>query len=112
MGIIDVGFEGFRGLMGIDLPTTVMARCYTDIGVFTQDLADCEVDDDHGTIVAESLIDIAPEVSLYIAHPRSRGDLRAAVDWMVSQGVSVINRSVSGPLTAPAMAPPHSATVP
>ena len=101
VGIIDVGFEGFRGLMGIDLPTTVMARCYTDIGVFTQDLADCEVDDDHGTIVAESLIDIAPEVSLYIAHPRSRGDLRAAVDWMVSQGVSVINRSVSSSFDGP-----------
>ena len=94
VGIIDSGFEGFSGLMGTDLPATVMARCYTDIGMFTQDLADCEVDGDHGTIVAESLIDIAPEVSLYIAHPISRGDLQAAVDWMVSQGVSVINYSV------------------
>ena len=101
VGIIDVGFEGFRGLMGIDLPTTAMARCYTDVGVFTQDLADCEVDSDHGTIVAESLIDTAPEVSLYIARPRSRGDLQATVDWMVSQGVSVINYSVSWTFDGP-----------
>ena len=93
VGIIDGGFEGFRGLMGTDLPATVVARCYTDIGVFTQDLADCEADSDHGTIVAESLVDIAPEVSLYIARPRSKGDLRATADWMVSQGVAVINYS-------------------
>ena len=94
VGIIDYGFEDFSGLMGTELPATVVARCYTDIGVFTRDLADCEVDYDHGTIVAESLIDIAPVVSLYIANPVSRGDLQAAADWMVSQGVSVINNSL------------------
>ena len=48
----------------------------------------------HGTIVAESVIDIAPEVTLYIANPQSKGDLRDAADWMVSEGVSVINHSV------------------
>ena len=95
VGIIDYwGFEDFSGLMGTELPATVVARCYTDIGVFTRDLADCEVDYDHGTKVAESLIDIAPEVSLYIANPVSRGDLQATVDWMALQGVSVINSSV------------------
>ncbi len=104
VGIIDVGFEGFSGLIGTELPATVQARCYTDIGVFTQDLADCEVDSNHGTLVAESLIDIAPEVSLYIAKPISKGDmqnLQAAVDWMVSEGVSVINHSVSWLLDGP-----------
>ena len=101
VGIIDYGFEDFSGLMGTELPATVVARCYTDIGVFTRDLADCEVDYDHGTIVAESLIDTAPEVSLYIARPRSRGDLQATVDWMVSQGVSVINYSVSRDFDGP-----------
>ena len=35
IGIIDIGFEGFRGLMGTELPTSVQARCYTDIGVFS-----------------------------------------------------------------------------
>ena len=94
VGIIDVGFEGFRGLMGTELPATVVARCYTETGVFTRDLTDCAVDDSHGTSVAETVIDIAPKVSLYIANPVSRGDLRQTVAWMVSEGVLVINESL------------------
>ena len=115
VGIIDLGFKDLTSLMGTELPAGVQGRCYTDIGVFTQDLADCEavgevtvgipecLDDAqrravrnaiHGTKVAESLIDIAPEVSLYIANPMSRADLQAAADWMVSEGVAVINYSV------------------
>ena len=116
VGIIDLGFTGFSSLMGTELPTTVVARCYTDVGVFTQDLAGCEAapnitkvrppqcldyvrrraasGDSHGTIIAESLIDIAPGVELYIANPYSPGDLQATAAWMASQGVSVINHSV------------------
>ena len=115
VGIIDLGFKDLTSLMGTELPARVQGRCYTDIGVFTQDLADCEavrevsvpipecLDDaqrravrnaTHGTIVAESVIDIAPEVSLYIANPISKADLQAAADWMVLEGVSVINYSV------------------
>ena len=97
VGIIDTGFTGFSSLMGTELPQRVVARCYTDVGVFTEDLADCEAapnvtevrppqcldyvrrraesGDSHGTIVAESLIDIAPRVELYIAQPGSWGDL-------------------------------------
>ena len=121
VGIID-DFRGFSGLMGTELPSTVVARCYTDIGVFTSNLADCEAvgqvstpfpecqdavqrravsNAEHGTIVAESVIDIAPEVSLYIANPQSRGDLQDAVDWMEFQGVSVINQSLSWWLDGP-----------
>ena len=92
VGIIDGhrAFNGFKGLMGTELPSTVQARCYTDIGRFTRDLADCEDAEDggnHGTLVAEAVVDIAPEASLYIANPLSRGDTRNAVDWMVSEGV-------------------------
>ena len=113
VGIID-DFKGLTSLMGTELPARVQGRCYTDIGVFTQNLADCETVGEvtvsfpecldyaqrsaargaiHGTAVAESVIDIAPEVSLYVANPKSRADLQAAVDWMVSEGVSVINYS-------------------
>ena len=48
--------------MGTELPATVVARCYTDVGMFTQALADCEVDGDYGTRIAETVMDIAPEV--------------------------------------------------
>ena len=93
VGIIDLGFEGISDLMGIELPATVVARCYTDIGVFTQTLTDCENDRYHGSLVAESIIDISTEVSLYIANPRSFGDLRNTVEWMISEDVLVINQS-------------------
>ena len=101
LGLIDLGFEGISDLMGIELPTTVVARCYTDIGAFVETLADCENDRYHGTLVAESVIDIAPEVSLYIANPRSFGDLRNTVDWMISEGVQVIDHSSSWTFDGP-----------
>lgn len=96
VGIIDTNFTGFGSLIGTELPAPVGVRCYTDLDRFTSNLADCERgDDDHGTIVAESLVDIAPEVSLYIANPGSFADLQATADWMASQGVTIINHSVS-----------------
>lgn len=101
VGIIDVGFDGLRKLMDRELPTTIKARCFTDIGRFSSRLAACDGDSVHGTAVAESLIDIAPAVSLYIANPISPGDTVRTVDWMVSQGVQVINRSMSYPFQGP-----------
>ena len=101
VGIIDGGFRGFSDLMGAELPQTVVARCYQLVGQPSENLADCENTSDHGTAVAESVIDIAPEVSLYISDPRSRATLRDAVDWMISEGVSVINHSVSWTFDGP-----------
>ena len=46
MGVIDVGFTGYSGLMGVELPTNVVARCYTDVGVYTSNLADCEAEEE------------------------------------------------------------------
>ena len=95
VGVIDsnFGFNDFMGLMGTELPSTVQARCYTDVGRFTSNLSNCGnalVGNNHGTRLAEAVMDIAPEASLYIAAPWSLGDLRTATDWMVSQGVSLI----------------------
>ena len=92
VGVIDGGFDGFANLMGTELPASVQARCYESLGEFSDDLKDCE-GSTHGTAVAESVIDIAPDVSLYIADPDSPGELRDTVDWMISEGVSVINHS-------------------
>ncbi len=116
VGIIDTGFTGYSHLMGVELPANVVARCYTDMGVFSSNLADCETEeeppastpdqcqdyvaglyeggDPHGTAVAEAVIDIAPGATLYIANPSSRGDLQETAEWMADQGVKVINYSV------------------
>ena len=94
VGVIAFGFRGLSARMGNELPASVTARCYRSTGVFTSARASCETDSSFGTVAAETLLDIAPDVDLYISNPRSRGDLKTAVDWMVSQGVDVINQSL------------------
>ena len=102
VGVIDSGFEGFSELQGNELPNNVTARCYFDEPQTPSfRLADCQVDSNHGTAVAETLADIAPEIKLYISNPYSLGDLRNAVDWMVKQGVTVINVSLGYPYDGP-----------
>ena len=114
VGVIDsdAGFTGYGSLIGTELPAPAGVRCYTDLGVFTQNLADCEDEGTHGTRVAESLVDIAPEVSLYIAAPSSRGDLQSTVDWMVSQDVSVVVMSEGYPFDGPGDGTSHSSNSP
>ena len=105
VGIIDVSFEGFSDLMGTELPETVKARCYRDIFYHSSSLENCEksfvIDkfaknySNHGTKVAEAIIDVAPEASLYIANPLTLGDLKNTVEWMIEEEVSVINYSMA-----------------
>ena len=97
IGVIDVGFEGFQSLMGTEVPATVQARCYTDIGVFNSNMSGCDNSDEseHGTAVTETAFDIAPNATYYISNPISYGDLQTAVQWLVAQDVDVINYSVS-----------------
>ena len=95
VGIIDGGFEGFSQLQGSELPEDVMARCYFQGPQRpSSDFADCIEEGTHGTVVAETLVDVAPDVELYITNAYSRGDLRDAVEWMAEQGVEVINVSL------------------
>ena len=101
VGVIDTGYEGFGQMQGGELPRNVTARCYfTGARAPSSRLADCEqapceeIACNHGTAVAETLVDVAPEVELYIANPLSYGDLRDAADWMAEQGVQVVNMSL------------------
>ena len=96
IGVIDGGFQGFQTLVANgELPSSVTARCYTEVGVYTSNLADCtSYVGVHGAAVTETIFDISPQATYYIADPLSAGDLKTAVDWMVSQGVNVINMSL------------------
>lgn len=89
IGVLD-DFEGFSSLMGSELPESVEARCYTNIGESASNLADCETGNEHGTALTEILYDIAPDATYYISNPISLGDLKTAVEWMVAQDVDVI----------------------
>ena len=93
IGVIDVGFAGADGLLGTELPADPQTRCYTTETDSPTDLRSCN-QGDHGTIVAESIIDIAPSATLYLASVRSQGDLADVVDWMITEDVSVINMSL------------------
>ncbi len=103
VGVIDLsttytskdGFSGLKKLMGSDIPASVIGRCYEDHGKPTDNLDNCTtVGDGHGTLVAEILMDVAPDASLYISNPSTIGDLYTAVQWMQQQGVRVIVHSV------------------
>ncbi len=98
VGVIDLGFMGLSRVMGTELPTAVRAMCF-DYSTppptsFTHLARDCETGGSHGTVVAESVLDIAPEVELFIANPGTPGDLKRVIDWMTLHGVDVINHSV------------------
>ena len=107
IGVIDLGFKGFAELMGTELPSTVEARCYTDVGVFTSNLTDCiptestESTNLHGTAVTEAAFDIAPEADYYIANVWSFGDLLETVEWMEFEGVDVVNMSLGFSFNGP-----------
>ena len=101
VGVIDTGYQGFSQMQGGELPRNVTARCYFAGAMAPSSrLADCEqapceeIVCNHGTAVAETLVDVAPEVELYIANPISAGDLGDAADWMAEQGVQVVNMSL------------------
>lgn len=91
VGIID-DFAGYPALIGSELPTPAGVRCYTSVGAFGSNLSNCG-SSDHGTAVAEALVDIAPAATLYIANPISLLDFRSTVLWMADNGVRVINFS-------------------
>jgi hypothetical protein len=94
VGIIDGGFIGLTARLGRELPASVHARCYTDIGLYSSTAKSCEAFTEHGTAVAETIADMAPGVSLYLSDPVSPQDLESTVDWMTTNGVKIINISL------------------
>ncbi len=94
VGIIDGGFVGLTSRIGQELPSNIHARCYREVGLFSSAAASCEAFTEHGTAVAETIADMAPDAGLYIADPISMQDLRQSVAWMTSNGVRVINVSL------------------
>ena len=94
IGVLDRGFSGFAELLGTELPASVQARCYVEIGLLSTDMTNCVTPGlTHGTAVAESIIDMAPGAALYISNASSPADMAAAVTWMTAEGVRIINFS-------------------
>jgi hypothetical protein len=88
VGVVDIGFKGYQGLTGTELPPT--GRVHTRNFRQDRDFESTE----HGTAVAEIVIDFTSDVELYLAAVSTAGELAQAVDWLRQQGVQVINGSI------------------
>lgn len=51
----------------------------------------------HGNSVAEVLADGAPGATFYLVEVGTINDYRAAIDWLASNGVTIVNHSAGGP---------------
>ena len=116
MGVIDTGFSDFQDLQKVgELPssTKLSARCYASdtTTTVTTDIANCkgktgDINRNHGTLVSQTVMDTAPDVHLYVSnairgsdHFYVRARLKSDIQWMIQQGVDVINMSVGFGLT-------------
>lgn len=95
VAVVDLGFAGYEKLLGTELPATVVVRPFRSDGDIT---AGGEV---HGTAVAEVVHDMAPEAQLYLVNFGTSLELSEAVDWLIAEGVHIINASVGAQVAGP-----------
>ena len=91
IGILDQGFDGYRALLGRDLPERVSAQS------FVAGVRPDATGEQHGVAVAEIVYDVAPDAELFLAY-YDGGDVSMgnAVDWLLEQGVQIISHSAGG----------------
>ena len=91
VGVLDLGFDGYRSLLGSDLPENVVTASF----VYGKEAdGSGEV---HGTACAEIVHEMAPDAELFFAYYDSTlVSMGQAVDWLLSQNVQVISNSTSG----------------
>jgi len=95
IAILDQGFDGYRDLLGRELPFNVTVKS------FVPGIEADQAGISHGTAVAEVIHDVAPEAELYLVY-YDGGDVSMgnAVEWLLQQGVQIISHSAGG-LAAP-----------
>ena len=90
MGIIDGGFDYYsQAVQAGEVPAPAAVRCYLqkeDAIEYSSALADCG-GSAHGTAVAEALLDVAPEVTVYLASIQRTDELKArrGYGWWVKE---------------------------
>ena len=95
VAVLDLGFQGYQGLLGTELPPAVTAQSFRADGDITG------AGQPHGTAVAEIVHEMAPGAQMYLANFDTEVELANASQWLTAQGVKVINASwgyfTSGP---------------
>jgi len=88
VGIIDIGFKGYKELLGKELPSR--ENVFTKIFGTQTDFLSTE----HGTACAEVIHDVAPEADLYLVNITDwEVDFKNAVDWLRSKEINIISCS-------------------
>lgn len=84
VAVLDIGFKGYRDLLGTELPWDVTAQNFSYRG-FESTV--------HGTACAEIVHDLAPASSLLLVSYATLTEKGQAVDWIISQGAHIISAS-------------------
>ncbi len=91
VGVLDLGFDGYKNLLGKTLPDQVKVKSF---------VSGQEVDqagEVHGAACAEIVHAMAPDAELYLAYYNgSLTGLGRAAEWLAEQGVQIISHSASG----------------
>lgn len=89
IGVLDVGFDKYKALLGSELPANVITRS----GIDGLEIDKTEIT--HGTSVAEVIHDIAPDAQLYLTNYGTPAEMMQSVEWLVDQGVDIISNSTN-----------------
>lgn len=91
IAVADLGFDGYRNLVGSELPRSFITRSFRSDGDFSG------AGNHHGTAAAEVAYDVAPDATMYLVNFSTEVEMGTAVDWLISEGVDVISSSVGWP---------------
>lgn len=91
VGVLDLGFDGYRNLLGEELPAQVVAKS------FVRGQEPDSSGEVHGAACAEIVHAMAPEAELYLAYyDGSEVGLGRATEWLLEQNVRIISHSANG----------------
>ncbi|MFC1878896.1 S8 family serine peptidase [Chloroflexota bacterium] len=95
IGVLDMGFNGYRDLLGSDLPDIVTVQSF----IYGSEIDDTETT--HGTACAEIIYDIAPDAEFFFAAYETDAEQRQAIQWLLDHDVDIISHSagsIYGPM--------------
>ncbi len=95
IGILDVGgFLGYKAMLGKEIPANIVVKAFNRSGDIEGNPGVDEEDRVHGAACAEIIHAMAPDAQLYFAAFDTNEE--TAIQWLVSQGVTVISASYGG----------------
>ena len=95
IGILDGSFGGYDALLGTELPASIATESFMSGGDIYGD------GNDHGTVVAEIVHDVAPDAALIFANAGTLVEVDQAISWLRAFPVDLIVSSVGSELWEP-----------